>query len=469
MSEGEVTTPTRRDWISLAVLSVGLGVIVLDGTIVGVALPSIITDLGLDLTQAQWVNSLYAVLLAALLLSTGKIADSWGRKRAFLAGLGVFVAGSVLAGFSTSASTLISARAVQAVGAALIMPSTLSTVNAVFRGKYRAAAFGVWGAVISGAAAVGPLAGGALTQWVSWHWIFLVNVPIGVIVAIGAVLTVRETRSPDKLPGIDVDGAQLSAIAFGTLVFAIIEAPDLGWWTPKEPLSVFAWTWPTTAPVSPIPVALAISAVAFVLFIRWEQHRKRVERSALLDLGLFSYSTFSWGSITAGAVAIGEFAIIFILPLYLINVLGLSVMSAGLVLAAMAVGAFLSGAAVRHVAARFGAPGTVRQVGSALGTAVSGSVFSMALAITLPKTLTAAGITGPLADATSSTTRQSAGSAISQLRMEGTASAFGDQTAAVVQVLSESMADAARWSLLAATAFLALGFVGAFQVRRAAK
>lgn len=536
MSEVEVTTPTRRDWISLAVLSVGLGVIVLDGTIVGVALPSIITDLGLDLTQAQWVNSLYAVLLAALLLSTGKIADSWGRKRAFLAGLGVFVAGSVLAGFSTSASTLISARAVQAVGAALIMPSTLSTVNAVFRGKYRAAAFGVWGAVISGAAAVGPLAGGALTQWVSWHWIFLVNVPIGVIVAIGAVLTVRETRSPDKLPGIDVDGAQLSAIAFGTLVFAIIEAPDLGWWTPKEPLTVFGWTWPTTAPVSPVPVALAISAVAFALFIRWEQHRKRVERSALLDLGLFSYSTFSWGNITAGAVAIGEFAIIFILPLYLINALGLSVMSAGLVLAAMAVGAFLSGAAARHVAARFGAPGTVliglalevvgvvilalvmgantsgwliaapltlyglglglasaqltgtvlrdipvqrsgqgsatqstvRQIGSALGTAVSGSVFSMALAITLPKTLTAAGITGPLADATSTTTRQSAGSAITQLRMEGTASAFGDQTAVVVQALSEGMADAARWSLLAATAFLALGFVGALQVRRAA-
>lgn len=537
MNEAEATTPTRRDWISLAVLSVGLGVIVLDGTIVGVALPSIITDLGLDLTQAQWVNSLYAVLLAALLLSTGKIADSWGRKRAFLAGLGVFVAGSVLAGFSTSASTLISARAVQAVGAALIMPSTLSTVNAVFRGKYRAAAFGVWGAVISGAAAVGPLAGGALTQWVSWHWIFLVNVPIGVLVAIGAVLTVRETRSPDKLPGIDVDGAQLSAIAFGTLVFAIIEAPDLGWWTPREPLTVFGWTWPTTAPVSPIPVALAISAVAFALFIRWEQHRKRVERSALLDLGLFSYSTFSWGNITAGAVAIGEFAIIFILPLYLINALGLSVMSAGLVLAAMAVGAFLSGAAARHVAARFGAPGTVliglalevvgviilalvmgantsgwliaapltlyglglglasaqltgtvlrdipvqrsgqgsatqstvRQVGSALGTAVSGSVFSMALAITLPKTLTAAGITGPLADATSTATRQSAGSAINQLRMEGTASAFGDQTAAVVQALSEGMADAARWSLLAATAFLALGFVGALQVRRAAK
>lgn len=142
-AQENVTAPTRRDWISLAVLSVGLGVIVLDGTIVGVVLPSIITDLQLNLTQAQWVNSLYAVLLAALPLSTGKIADTWGRKRAFLAGLTIFVVGSVLAGFSTSAATLISARAVQAIGAVFIMPSTLSTVNAVFRGKYRAAAFGV--------------------------------------------------------------------------------------------------------------------------------------------------------------------------------------------------------------------------------------------------------------------------------------------------------------------------------------
>lgn len=159
-----VPAPTRREWVGLAVLSIGLGLIVLDGTIVGVALPAIISDLKLDLTDAQWVNSLYAVLLAALLLSTGSLADRWGRKRLFLVGILVFMGGSLFAALSTSAGLLISARAVQAVGAALIMPSTLSTVNAVFRGKYRAAAFGVWGAVISGAAAIGPLAGGALTQ-----------------------------------------------------------------------------------------------------------------------------------------------------------------------------------------------------------------------------------------------------------------------------------------------------------------
>jgi predicted MFS family arabinose efflux permease len=270
---------------------------------------------------------------------------------------------------------LIGARAVQAVGAAFIMPSTLSTVNAVFRGKYRAAAFGVWGAVISGAAAVGPLAGGALTQWASWHWIFLVNLPLGVLVFIAALFTLPETRGEKKRPGIDVDGAQLSAIGFGALVFAVIEGPDLGWWTPKSDLTVFGWVWPKDAAISAAPVAFAVAAIALVLFVIWERHREKVQRAALLDLDLFSFSTFSWGNLTAAMVAVGEFAIIFVLPLYLINALGLDVMGAGLVLAAMAVGAFLSGAAARHLAARFGAPGTVL-IG--LGLEVAG-VLALAL------------------------------------------------------------------------------------------
>lgn len=454
------------------------------------ALPAIITDLRLDLTQAQWVNSLYAVLLAALLLPTGKLADRFGRKRTFIAGLAVFIAGSILAGLSAAAGPLIAARAVQAVGAALIMPSTLSSVNAVFRGRHRAAAFGVWGAVISGAAAVGPLAGGALTQWMFWHWIFLVNVPLDLLVALAAVFTVRETRSDQRLPGADVDGALLSILTFGTLVFAVIKGPDLGWWTPTADLVIFGWIWPASAPISAVPVALAVSVLAFIVFIRWERRRERQHRSAILDLGLFSYSTFSWGSVTAAMVAIGEFAIIFVLPLYLISALGLSVMSAGLVLAAVALGAFLSGAAARHVAVRFGAPGTVliglglevigvlvlafviggqtpawlivaplvayglglglasaqltstvlneipvgssgqasatqstvRQVGSALGTAFAGAALSLSLALILPSALGSAGMPGQAGDALAEATRQSAGGTIGQLRAEGSGS-----------------------------------------------
>ncbi|WP_455133164.1 MFS transporter [Microbacterium aurum] len=530
------TPPTRREWLALTVLSIGLGVIVLDGTIVGVALPDIIADLHLDLTDAQWVNSLYAVVLAALLLSTGKLADRWGRKNLFLAGIVVFVGGSILAAMADAAGPLIAARAVQAVGAAMIMPSTLSTVNAVFRGRYRAAAFGVWGAVISGAAAVGPLAGGALTQWASWHWIFLVNVPLGILIFVAGILAVPATRGVQHRPGADVDGALLAAIGLGALVFAVIEGPDLGWWTPRSELKIFGWVWPSDAAISAVPVAFAIATVALVLFVMWERHRETVRRSALLDLRLFFLPTFSWGNLTAAMVAVGEFAIIFVLPLYLINALGLSVMSAGLVLAAMAIGAFLSGASARHLAARFGPPGTVliglglevvgvlvlalmitgttpgwlvavplvvyglglglasaqltgtvlrdvpvevsgqgsatqstvRQVGSALGTAFAGAALSVSLALTLPVALADAGVTGTTADQLAEATRESAGTTIAQLRATAAPSAVADPVG-TANALAEGFADGTRWSLLVATTFLILGFVGAIRLRRAAR
>ena len=528
-------TPTKKDWLALAVLAVGLGLIVLDGTIVGVALPIIIEDLGMDLTDAQWVNSLYAVILAALLLSTGSLADRWGRKRVFLLGIVIFVAGSLLAAGAGSAGALIGSRAVQAIGAALIMPSTLSTVNATFRGTYRAAAFGVWGAVISGAAALGPLAGGALTQWASWNWIFLVNLPIGVLVIIATLLVVPETRGKPGGRGVDVDGALLSAIGFGALVFAIIEGPDLGWWTPQAELHLFGWTWGTSMAVSPVPVAFLIAAIALTLFVFWERHRKRVARAALLDLSLFRLPTFSWGNVTAATVAAGEFALVFVLPLYLVNALGLDVMGAGLVFAAMAVGAFMSGAAARHVAARVGSPGTVliglvlellgvlvlalilrdntpawlvalplvayglglglasaqltgtvlrdvpveisgqgsatqstvRQLGSALGTAISGASLSIAMAITVPAALDAVGVGGAMADQLADGVRQSAGTTISMLRAQGDHSDLGSATGTVVEALSHGFAQATSWSLAVAAFFLALGLLGAFRLWKA--
>lgn len=116
----------------------------------------------------------------------------------------------------------------------------------------------------------------------------------------------------------DVDGALLSAIGCGSLVFAIVE----GWWTPRSDLHVLGWVWATSAPISVVPVAFVVSLVAIVLFVRWEQHRARVQRDALVDIGLFSYATFSWGNLTAAIVAVGEFGIIFVLPLYLISALG---------------------------------------------------------------------------------------------------------------------------------------------------
>ncbi|MCB1297389.1 MAG: MFS transporter [Microthrixaceae bacterium] len=532
-AEAEAPAPSKRAWLGLAVLSAGLGMIVLDGTIVGVALPDIILDLKLNITDAQWVNSLYAMLLAALLLSTGRLSDRWGRKRLFLIGIVIFVGGSLYAAMSADAGHLIMARAVQAVGAALIMPSTLSSVNAMFRGKYRAAAFGVWGAVISGAAAVGPLAGGALTQWGSWEWIFLVNIPLGAIVFVAALFTVVESKGGKSRPGADVDGALLSGIGFAALVFAVIEGPEIGWWKPTAELHIFGLTWPTTAPISLVPIAIVVAIGTLTLFVIWERHRAKVRRSALLDLELFRLPTFSWGNTTAAMVAVGEFAILFVLPLYLINALGLDVMGAGLILAAMAIGAFVSGAMARHLAARFGSPGTVliglglellgivvlaftvtattpgwviaiplvvyglglglasaqltgtvlrdvpvevsgqgsatqstvRQIGSALGTAFAGTALSVSLAFTLPAALSKAGLSGAEADTLAETTRQSAGSTITQLREQGAHSAFGPDTAKAIEALSQGFSDGSRLAMLIASVFLLLGFVGAIRLR----
>ncbi|MBN9390373.1 MAG: DHA2 family efflux MFS transporter permease subunit [Chloroflexi bacterium] len=344
----------RGRWIGLGVLAAGLSMIVIDGTIVGVALPVIINSLKLDFSDAQWINAVYSVVFAALLLTAGRLSDRFGRRRLFVAGLVIFMGGSLLASLASEAGSLIAARVVQGIGGAFILPSTLSTVNATFRGKDRAVAFGIWGAVISGMAAVGPLLGGWLTTNFTWPWIFLVNLPIGIVIIIGAFLYVPETSAKITSPGVDVDGLLLSVIGFGGTVFALIEGGSLGWWQPLAGLNILGFNWPTTAPISIIPIVGTVGVLALVLFITWERHRAHNGRSAILDVRLFSAETFRWGNLTALCVAIGEFGLLFVLPLFLVNVLGLTTLEAGVVLVAMAAGAFFSGSQARHLAGRFG-------------------------------------------------------------------------------------------------------------------
>ncbi|MEZ5212144.1 DHA2 family efflux MFS transporter permease subunit [Gordonia sp. (in: high G+C Gram-positive bacteria)] len=507
-----------RRWWALGVLSLGLAMIVMDGTIVAVSLPTIIDDLHLDLTDGQWINSLYSIVLAALLLTAAALGDRFGRRNIFIIGIALFIGGSAWAALSGSAELLISARVLQGIGGACILPSTLATVSDTFRGKARAAAFGVWGAVISGAAALGPLLGGWLTSSFSWEWIFWVNVPIGLALIVAAAIVVPETRSPVQRRGFDVDGLLLSAIGFGLLVFAIIESTTLGWWKPIGDLHILGFTWSRDMPISIIPVVLAISLVTLVLFMVWERHRAHNQRAALLDLHLFFIPTFSWGNVAAMMIAIGEFGLIFVLPLYLINAVGLGTMTAGYVLAAMAAGAFLSGAMARHVATVIGAAGTVlvgvglefigvitlglsihanssvwmiagilliygtglglasaqltstvlrdipldasgqgsatqstvRQIGSAFGAAIMGSVLSIGLGHFLTS------LSGP-AGAMAEATRSSAGGVITALREHG-----GEE--AVVRALSDGFADATRWTLYATSIFLFLGFVASIAV-----
>lgn len=376
-----------RRWKALGVLAAGLALIVIDGSIVAVALPDIVRDLGLDLTDAQWVSASYAAVLSALLLVVGRLGDRIGRRRLFLAGTAVFVAGSVLAALAGGAGSLIGARLVQGVGGALILPSTLSTVNATFRGRERAAAFGVWGAVMAGAAALGPLLGGWLTSSFSWPWIFAVNVPIGALVIAGTLAWVPETRqeaadggagtqgaagaagtagavgavAPTGLRAqrLDLPGALLSAAGLAALVIGIIEGTTLGWWTAQAPLAIgpLSLTGPAGLSLTPVLILAGLALLGAFVFV--ESRRATAGDGVLLDLTLFRLPGFAWGNVTAAAVAVGEFGLLFVLPLYLVDVEGLGLLASGLVLAAMALGAFASGSAARHLAARIGAPATV--------------------------------------------------------------------------------------------------------------
>lgn len=484
---------SRRQWAGLWVLAAALGMIVLDGTIVAVALPAMIADLGLDLTQAQWINSLYAVVFAALLLTAGRLGDRWGRRRMLLIGLGVFVLGSVLAALSVSSGTLLLARAVQGVGGAMVLPATLSTVNATFRGEDRAAAFGVWGAVMSGAAAIGPLLGGVLTEVGSWQLVFWVNVPIGVAVFIAALWLVDETRSEPAggQPGVDVAGPVLSAIGFGLMVFGLIEASSLGWWRPTGALTLFGWSWPATAALSPVPVAIALGALSLTAFVLWEARRQRRGLATVINLRLFRIPTFVLGNLTATLVAVGEFALLFVLPLFLVTSLGLDTLAAGLVLAAMAGGAFLSGAAARHLATAIGATRVVI-VGLALEAAGAVATAMMVATTASPWTVAAAlipyglGLGLASAQLTSTVLRDvppsesGAGSAIqSTVRQLGAAlgSAVGGTTLAAALSAATAAGDsgpaafatATAISIWAAVAVLVVGLLLAWRLDRTAR
>ena len=343
------TTPTTRTWRGLWVLAAALAIIVIDGTVVGVALPTIIDDLGLSLTDGQWVNSLYSVVFAALLLTFGRLGDNHGRRRVLLVGVVVFVLGSVFAGLATGAGPLIAGRAIQGVGGAMVLPATLSTVNATFRGPHRATAFGIWGAVLSGAAALGPLLGGWLTATTGWRYVFWINVPLGIAVVIAARRLVPQTRSPHPEP-LEPFGPLLSALGFGALVFGVIEGTTLGWWRPREALRIGQFTWDIDAPVSPVPVAVTVGLVLILWFILRERRRRHLPH--LVDLALFRIHTFALGNTTAALVQVAEYVLIFVLPIHLVTGGEASPLTAGLVLMSMALGAFASGASARLLARR---------------------------------------------------------------------------------------------------------------------
>ena len=300
-------TSENRRWWTLGAVAFGLFMIMLDNTIVNVALPSIQRDLEIGISELEWVFNGYALTFGVLMLTGGKLADLLGRRRIFIVGLVVFTLASLLCGMATSAGMLIGARVLQGVGSALMNPATLSIITATFPARQRGMAIGIWAGVAAMALAIGPLVGGLITQHIGWNWIFFINVPVGILAIIVTRLVVSESRDTSAVQRLDFPGLLTSGIGLFALTFALIEANSYGW-------------------TDPVILALfATSVVALVVFVLLELH----QRVPMLDLSLFRNGTFAGANSVMLLVGLAMFGVFFYNSLFVQNVMGYSAVQTG--------------------------------------------------------------------------------------------------------------------------------------------
>lgn len=315
--------PARHDWLAFYVLCMGVLMIVLDTTIVNVALPSIKADLGFSETALAWVVNAYMLTYGGFLLLAGRLGDLLGHRRVFLLGLAAFTAASLLCGLATSQLMLVAARAAQGLGGAVVSAVALSLIMDLFTAPAdRARAMGIYGFVCAGGGSVGVLLGGLLTSTLSWHWIFLVNLPIGVLVALATLRLVPATRKPFE-GRLDVAGAASVTLALTLAIYAVVHGNEAG------------WTSPATLGV------LAAALVLLVAFVTIEAHIQ----APLIPLGLFRHRNLTVASLIGVLWCAAMFAWFFLSALYMQQVLGydpfrvgLAFLPANLVMAACSVG-----------------------------------------------------------------------------------------------------------------------------------
>jgi EmrB/QacA subfamily drug resistance transporter len=280
--------------------------IMLDNTVVNVALPSIQRDLGADLSELEWIVTGYALTFASLMLVGGKVADAYGRRRVFVLGIVVFTFASLMCGLATSSSMLIGSRVLQGAGAALMNPATLSIIAATFPPRERGTAIGIWAGTSALALAIGPLAGGLITEHLDWSWIFFINVPIGLLGIAASFLFIDESRD-ETHSSLDLPGLATSAIGLFALTYGLIEANTYGWTSGR------------------ILASFAISVVALASFIVIERRR----REPMLPLELFRNGTYTGANLVMLLVALAMFGVFFFVSLYMQNILGYSAVQAG--------------------------------------------------------------------------------------------------------------------------------------------
>ena len=323
-----------RRWGALAAVSLAAFMTYLDNNIVNVAIPTIQRSLHLSTAGLEWVVSSYLLTLAGLLLVGGRLADVYGRRRLFLLGLAVFTLSSLAAGLAGSGGALIASRAIQGTGAALLMPATLAIIVATFSDlRERTMAIGLWAAVGALALATGPVLGGLISQHARWGWIFLINVPVGVITLALTLRYVRESRAESAVRRLDVPGLITSAAGLFALTYALIEGSVRGWTSPL------------------ILGSFALAAVAVAAFLAIESRTAH----PMVDLTMFRRREFSGGVGTMMIWAFGILGIYFFTSLYLQETLGFSPVKAGLAFVPMALCVALSAALAPQVQARVGA------------------------------------------------------------------------------------------------------------------
>lgn len=343
--------------LTLVAVSAGLFMLLLDLTIVYVALPSLKASLHASLVQLQWIVDAYAMTLAATLLACGALADIVGRRRVFCVGLALFALASLGCGMVRTAPALIGGRAVQGVGAAMMFSTAFAIVGVTFEGSARTRAFGLLGAVAAVAGALGPLVGGTLAQTLGWPTIFFVNVPLGAGALAVALRGMPESRRPDP-PPVDWAGAALLSAVLGMVVLALLRGDDDGWSS------------------APILALLGGAAACLVLFVLVERRR----REPLLELRLLRRRTFLGVSIAAFAQAASLFSLLLYVVIYLQGVLGYSPLACGLCLLPISLAALPPGLGAAWLAARVPARALL-----------SGGLFSVALGLALLTGVAAAG------------------------------------------------------------------------------
>ena len=302
-----VVNEDHRKWWTLGAVSFGLFMIMLDNTIVNVALPTIQSSLNLKISELEWVVTGYALTFGALMLTGGKLGDLFGRRKIFVVGLVIFTASSLACGLANSAGMLIGARVVQGVGAALMNPATLSIIVATFPTRQRGTAIGIWAGVSALALAIGPLVGGVITEKINWSWIFFINVPIGVLAIAAAYMFIDESRDTSREQRPDVPGLVTSTVGLFALSYALIEANSYGWTSTR------------------ILLAFGVAAVSLTAFLLLEHY----QRLPMLELGLFRNKGFSGANSVMLLMGLAMFGVFFYVSLYVQRVIGYSPIEAG--------------------------------------------------------------------------------------------------------------------------------------------